>query len=87
MKNSIKDKNNFTTAYGFACGYVERRETDFLSLQLYKEHNIYVVQMLNFQQGVKPENSELFDSFETLGKAKKHFLRLCTKLNFIKYKK
>lgn len=41
--SEIYTKRGKLSAYGFACGYIERKETPFKRLTLSKEHNVYIV--------------------------------------------
>lgn len=83
----IKDANNFTTGYGFSCGYQERRESDNISLELYKEHSVYHVRFNRFDLPyAKRKDCKGWESFDKLSEAKKRFFELCKVFNFKKYK-
>lgn len=81
MNTDIKDKTGFLTSYGFACGYVERRETDFVSLQMWQEHNTFHVRYYNYINAER-----IWNSFDTLKEAKIEFFKLCDKLQFKRIK-
>lgn len=86
---NIKNKNNFLSVYGFSCGYVEIRETDFINLELWKESNTYHVRHSNFYYNRTEWNKSpnyVWLSFESLTAAKKAFFNLCDKLNFKRVK-
>lgn len=85
---TTKNADGFTSEYGFACGYTENRETDVISLQLWKEHNTYHVRLNNFQQGTDEEAVIRNDwqSFEKLSEAKELFFTYCQKFNLKKIK-
>jgi hypothetical protein len=86
MKN-IKTKDNFLSAYGFACGYTETRESDTISLQLYKEHNTYHVRFNRFDLPYSLRNDcKGWESFDKLKDAKDRFFALCDTFRFIKIK-
>lgn len=64
-------KNGNPTAYGFACGYIQRqtkltKETNarLLTKELYKEGGVYHVRQFNDSTRI------LWDSFHTLAEAK-----------------
>ena len=83
MNTNIYSENpKFLTVYGFDCGYIERRETDFISLELYKEHGIYHVRLNSFYN----RNDNFWKSFENLQEAKILFFKSCETFNFKKYK-
>lgn len=89
MKSEIKLKNNFISDYGFNCGYIERRETDLVSLELWKEHGVYHVKHLNFFFNRTEWNKSshyVWLSFDKLSDAKKAFFNYCDKLNLKKIK-
>ena len=66
---NIHTKNNFLSAYGLACGYVDswrNRETGEYA-ELYKEHGVYHVRLF-------VDNKRLvWDSFYLLAEARKRF--------------
>ena len=85
----LKNKDGFTSAYGFACGITESRETDSVSLQLYREHGVYNVKHLNYAYERTNWNDNpnyQWNSFEKLSEAKNNFFDLCNKLNFKRIK-
>ena len=67
MKTEIFNKNGSLSAYGFACGHVDKREYKNSSVELYKEHNTYHVR--RFIEG----NRDIWESFDTLKEAKRLF--------------
>lgn len=83
----LKNKNNFLSAYGLSCGYTEKRESDTISLELYREHNIYHVKYNRFDLPYSlRKDCKGWESFENLKEAKKRFFKLCESFNFIKIK-
>lgn len=82
MKTKEIKANGFLTAYGFSCGYQETRETDFTSVCMYKEFNVYHVISNNFFEGGKRE----WNSFDKLSEAKKYFFKTCDKLKLKRIK-
>ena len=49
MKNEVLSKNGKLTAYGFNCGYVEKKRTknNETEIQMYKEHSVYHVKIFD----------------------------------------
>lgn len=49
MKNEVFNKEGKLTAYGFNCGYVEKRRTknNEKEVQMFKEHGVYHVKVFN----------------------------------------
>jgi hypothetical protein len=74
MSNSAADikifytKDKFLTSYGFACGYVERKESLLKSKQMYFEHGVYHV-----RAGKHGNESNIWETFSTLTEAKKFY--------------
>ena len=72
MEN-IMGTDHFPTAYGFACGYVKRVSLSNMDITIWHEHEVYHVRGHEFDG-----RGRLFwDSFRTLGQAKKAFLARC----------
>jgi hypothetical protein len=85
----IKTKNGLISAYGLSCGYVESRETDYVSLELWKEHNTYHVRHINYHYFRTEWNDSphyVWLSFELLKDAREKFFELCDKLNLRRIK-
>lgn len=82
MKTSqFYNSNGTLTAYSFACGYVEKVDTDLLHKELYREHNCFHVRSL---RNNSPQLASKFDgptshlfviweTFETLTNARKFY--------------
>jgi len=47
---ALKNKDGFTSEYGFSCGYIEQKETFKIRLSMYLEHGIYHVQGYRFDE-------------------------------------
>lgn len=45
------NKNGDVSAYGFACGLVQRYEKDGIQASLWQEHGVYFVRTHNFNTG------------------------------------
>lgn len=83
----IRNKKGFLTSYGFSCGYTEQRESDTISLQIYKEHNVYHVRYNRFDLPYAKRNDcKGWESFSLLNEAKKRFFTLCDTFNFKRIK-
>lgn len=57
------------TAYGFACGYVQEKETDTRLVKLYREGSIYHVRAFNLE----PWEPILWESTYVLSEARSIF--------------
>lgn len=68
VMSEIYTKRGKLSAYGFACGYVERKETPFKRVTLSKEHNTYIV-----GASYKQTLDYYMQGFDTLAKARKLF--------------
>ena len=71
MKNNIRTKDGFLSAYGFACGYTEKVNTGKLRKEMYKEHNTYHVRSVFNEKGL-----DIWTSFDTMGPAKKFYKQI-----------
>ena len=81
----IRTKDGFLSSYGFACGYSENRESDCISLELYKEHNTYHVRYNRFDLPYSlRQDCKGWDSYQTLKEAKNRFFNLCDTFSFIR---
>lgn len=70
MNTSIYNKNGTISAYGFACGYVEKQKTNKEYKDMFCEHNhIHVISGVNGQMA---HIRECFDAGE-LTKARKFY--------------
>lgn len=66
---NIYNKNEELSAYGYACGYTNRIESDGVYKELYFEGGVYHVRS-------NVDNDKTWESFETLGKAKRFFAKI-----------
>ena len=70
MQPKFHNKNGTLTAYAFACGYIERKETENLRLDLWREGACWHVRANDFDAA----NCRLFwESFDLLTEARKFF--------------
>jgi hypothetical protein len=77
MKTAIKNaKTNTISEYGFICGYIQQEETENSRIELYREHNIYHVKSINKNRWPM---LQLWESFEKLTEARKHYKSECKK--------
>lgn len=72
-------QSGLLTAYGFACGYIEKAENNGKIKQLYREHNCYHVQLHDHNQ--TPVKTIIWDTFpisegKALEKARKLYKSL-----------
>ncbi len=80
---NLKNKDGFLSAYGLSCGYTETRESDTISLNLFKQHGVYHVQFNRFDLPYSLRGDcKNWYSYQTLAEAKKHFVKLCRTFNF-----
>ena len=68
MRTEIYNKRGKLTAYGFGCGYVERKENATHWKKMYAEHGVYHV--LNGPQSMQYNN---WESFDNLTEARKYY--------------
>jgi len=82
MKTEIKLKNGNLSAYGFACGYVQKVENEKLHKQIFMEHSHFHVQSLRnnkpelssyFIGGHIPHSFIIWEVFDNLKDAKKFY--------------
>ena len=59
------------SAFGFACGYIEKKEFDGYRVTMWKEHNTYHVQYFDEEEGRLH-----WDTFDTLGRARRAYRQL-----------
>lgn len=64
----LKTKGGLVSAYGFACGYIERKQLGTVSVSLWSESGIYHVRAHCAHHGRR-----FWESFRTLGAARKHY--------------
>lgn len=69
MRTEVLNKNGSISAYGYACGYVNRVEKGNRYKELYKEHNTFHVRW-NLDNG----DGRHWESFDTLAQAQKKFV-------------
>lgn len=71
MKTADKfhNSNGTLTAYAFACGYIERKETENLRLDLWHEGACYHVKAHEFNG----RGRLTWESFDGLAAARRHF--------------
>jgi hypothetical protein len=69
MKLELKDKRGRLTAYGLACGYVEKREHGAINVTLWREHSCYHVRAYDNEL----KACRFWLSFNSLTKARAHF--------------
>ena len=74
MKTNIFNKNGFLSAYGLACGYIQKHETKTHETQLYIEHSIYHVRQVVISKYSR--SVDFWQCFETLSEAKKQYKKL-----------
>ena len=68
------------TTYAFACGYIERKETPALRLDLWHEGACYHVRAHNFNEGARL----FWQSFDRLTDARAFYRRQARALNLTK---
>lgn len=67
--DKFRNSKGRLTHYAFACGYIERKETESVRLELWHEGACFHVKAHNFA-----EHCRLFwESFHTLGEARRFF--------------
>jgi hypothetical protein len=66
MKDKFRNKNGDLSAYSFACGYVQEKQTNNGKVELYKDGNWHVRIFDDQPHG-------RWVSFDTLGEARKAF--------------
>jgi hypothetical protein len=67
MKNTIfKNKNGDLSAYSFACGYIQEKQTGKGNVELYKDGNFHV-RIFNDSERIS------WDCFDSLMEARKAF--------------
>ena len=71
MGYEIKTAGGRVSAYGFACGYGEQAEIGNVSVRLWSEHSTYHVRA--HESGFGGRGRIFWDSFRTLGAARKRF--------------
>lgn len=69
MPITIHDSRSRLTAYGLSCGYIERKKLGFVSITLWREHDVYHVRAHNHDTGQRV----FWDSFDTLFAARRHY--------------
>lgn len=71
MKSSFYNKSGQLSAYGFACGYVEKEESTYKKKEMYKEHNCYHVKVFYYVN--ETSSLDLWETFDSneLTKARK----------------
>ena len=71
--NKFYNKNGQLSYYGFACGYVEKKQTSTTWKELYMEHSHFHV-----RQGKKHEGFSIWETFSSneLTKARKFYNQL-----------
>jgi hypothetical protein len=75
MKNTIKNKNGFLSAYGLACGYIEQKMNNNIEVTLYEEHGVYHVTAINRNYPTR-KDCKIWETFDLLGEAKKEYFKL-----------
>lgn len=68
---TVYTKSGKLSAYGFSCGYIERKETAFKRATLSKEFNAYIV-AVTYKQTL----GYYTQGFDNLSKARKLFNRI-----------
>jgi len=84
MEISLFNPDGFLSAYGFACGYVQKVENEKLHKQMYREYNVYHVQSTKNNSpklnssfcGPVSHNYLIWESFEKLNDAKKLYNKI-----------
>jgi hypothetical protein len=87
----LVNKNGALSAYGFACGYAEKRESDkpefCHSVTLYKEHNMFHIKAINWflrEEGKTNWNESngfrVWKSSESLTEAREIFKQECKRV-------
>jgi hypothetical protein len=66
---TIHDSRGRLTAYGLSCGYIERKKLGFISVTLWREHDVYHVRAHDHDTGQRV----LWDSFDTLFAARRYY--------------
>ncbi len=61
-------KRGLISAYGLACGYIERKRLGTVSVSLWSEHGVYHVRAHCSHHGRR-----FWESFRTLSAARKHY--------------
>jgi len=74
----IRNKNGFTSEYGFMCGYIENIQTETTKITMYREHGVYHVQAFrNDKKTLMTRNDcKIWETYEKLTDAKKHYKKL-----------
>ena len=67
----FNNKDGSLTDYSLSCGYIHRLKVNNSWLELYKEHNMYHVKAFDFTR----HEQIMWDSFESLTRARKQFYR------------
>ena len=74
MNTNIFIKSGFLSAYGFACGYIQKYSTDNFEVQLYREHSIYHLRFIRITEFSR--SVDFWQCFDNLNGAKKMYNKL-----------
>ena len=81
----IKTKKGLVSGYGFTCGYVQKRDTEYLHKELYKEHGVFHVRSTfnrspelssDFGTGHVSHTYVIWETFDNLKDARKFYFKI-----------
>ncbi len=78
--SELRTANGRISAYGFACGYVEQAKIGDIRIRLWINHGCYHVRA--HEHGFGGRGRLFWDSFRTLGAARKRFRTACGMIGF-----
>lgn len=78
MKNKLKNKDGFTSEYGFMCGYIENIQTEKIKLTMFLEHGIYHIQAYRNDKKtyITRDDCRIWKTYDKLTEAKKQYNKL-----------
>jgi len=72
MKTKFRNKNGDLSLYSFACGYVQREETERMRKELFLEHSMFHVKVYHLKDGLFSD-AIVWNTFDSLTDARKKY--------------